>query len=105
MPLPPEYVELLTAVVERFTSDGKSRHRTARKITDWLHDVTKDDVRDVLSGDKNALLGNIVHCLLEKTHHPLLSDWTPEQIADWCGRTHLGDVQAVIRARAGSNSR
>ncbi len=105
MPLPPEYVELLTAVVECLTSDAEPPLQTAKQITNWLHDVTEGDVREVLSSNRNGLLGNVVRCLLKKTHHPLLSDWTPEQIADWCNRTHLGDIQAGIRARPASNSR
>ncbi len=105
MPPPPEYVEVLTAVVECLTSNAESPRRTAAQITNWLHDVTEDNVREVLAGNKNAPLGSVVRCLLKKTRHPQLSDWTPGQMADWCCRIHFGDVEAVMRARTAGNSR
>ncbi len=40
-------------------------------------------------------MGRVVWCL---PTNPLLADWTAEEIADWCQRTRLQDVQAVLTA-------
>ncbi len=97
MPLPPEYVELLTAVVDCLTADPQTPLHTAEDVDAWLHHLSVPDIRKALQGDsENPLLRGMVHCLIERTHHPLLTDWTPEQIADWCSRTRLGDIRAVL---------
>ncbi len=100
MPLPPEYVELLTNVVECLGADAQTPLRTADEVIEWLHNVAAADVRDAVTDhDGSPLMRRMAQCLLEKTHHPLLSDWTPEQIAEWCNRTNVRDVQAVFAGR------
>ncbi len=99
MPLPPEYVELLGSVVDCLGADTQTPLRTADQVIEWLHNVAAADVRDAVAGDGDVLMRKMVRSVLENTHHPLLSDWTPEQIAEWCNRTHRCDVQAVFAGR------
>lgn len=100
MPLPPEYVEVLRAVVACLTGDAQTPLLTAEEVTAWLHTVAADEVRRAATsgadGADQSLLAKLVHCILANTHDPRLADWTPEMIADWCGRTHLSDIQAVL---------
>ncbi len=97
--LPREYVQVLTALVHCLATDPHTPLRTADEITTWLHGVSPQAVEEAIAGFSNhAIITRAVQCLLENTRHPLLFDWTPEQIADWCQRTRLQDVQAVLTA-------
>ncbi len=102
--LPSEYVEVLSEVVRGLATDVRPPLRTANKITEWLHKVAAQDVRDALINHKDTRMRRVVQCILERTHHPLLSDWTPEQITDWCRRTRLLDVEVALGVRGASNS-
>ncbi len=99
--LPVEYVELLAAVITCITTDQETPLRTAEGITAWLHEVFPQAVERVMIGDGNrGLLARMVQCLLANTHDSRLADWTPQQVADWCHRVRLHDVQAVLAQRS-----
>ncbi len=101
MPLPPEYVELLAAVVECLAGDARSSLRTDQEITNWLHHVAGEDVRRAVAGNEDTLMRRMARCVIENTHDPRLADWTPEQVAKWCNRARLWDVHAVLVAGRG----
>jgi hypothetical protein len=96
----PEYVELLRHVVHCIISDEQPPLRTADEITAWLHGVTTGKVQAATDGGSSERMNRVVHCLIEQTHDPRLLDWTPEQLADWCRRTRLGDVRAVLEEQS-----
>ncbi len=98
MPLPPEYIELLTAVVNcvAAAADSQPSLHTANEITTWLHTVSPRDVHQTTNAGSDERMNRLVRCLIEQTHDARLADWTPEQIADWCHRTRPEDVQAVL---------
>jgi hypothetical protein len=80
--------------------DDEMPLQTAPRITAWLHQVFPQAVERVIAGRGNhSLLASVVQCLLQNTHDSRLTDWTPEQIADWCHRVRLHDVQAILRDR------
>ncbi len=99
--LPPEYVELLSVVIECLATDQQTPLQSAEGITAWLHEVFPEAVERVVIGDGNhGLLARMVRCLLANTHDSRVADWTPAQIADWCHRTRLHDVQSVLAQRS-----
>ncbi len=92
----PECLQVLAALIDCLASDPQTPLRTAEEITLWLHGVSPRAVEQALAaGSNHALMGRVVRCL---PTNPLLADWTPEEIADWCQRTRLQDVQAVLTA-------
>ncbi len=99
--LPAEYVELLAAVITCLVSYEETPLQAAQGITAWLHEVFPQAVeRIVVGGGDHTLLASVVRCVLDNTHDSRLTDWTPDQIVDWCHRVRLHDVQAVLAHRA-----
>ncbi len=104
MTLPPEYVELLTAVVGCLAGDQQTPLRTADEIVAWMHAISADRIENALNHGSEDLLRRMVQRLIEETHDPRLSDWTPEQIASWCQRTEHEHLELVLADRAKGTS-
>jgi hypothetical protein len=93
---PPEYMELLGAVVRCLAGDPRAPLHTTDEVLAWLHGVTREAVERALTGDTHMLLARTARCLREKTHDPRLADLTPEQIAYWCQQARREDVRTVL---------
>ncbi len=97
-----EYLDLLGDAVACLAKDAQAPLMTTGDIVSWLHEVTAGEISAaIVNGGGRRLLRRFVSCILTHTRHPLLSDWSPEQIADWCRRVRAEDVHFVLyRLRA-----
>ncbi len=104
MPANPEYVELLTAVIDCLAGDLQAPLRTAAEITKWMQSVSAQRVEKALDHGDEKLLGSIVRCIIVATHDSRLPDWTAQQIADWCRRTQPEYIQAALAHRTAAQN-
>ena len=101
---PAEYLHIVRAVVDRF-ADGKPSTPTwsAATILAWLHSQELPEIQRTVKSievhdGSDGLLHSVVSSILKESHHPLVKDWTPDQILFWLGNIRYDDVQVCLRA-------